>query len=371
MTEPTLKKVHSSSRRHHLKKLFMLGLPTLLGCGAANVSARPDAGKNSGFSTSIATLKPKKLQPGDKIRLVAPGGPVTEAKIKDSYTNLEKLGLVITEGANIREKRGQHAGTDAQRLADLHAAFADQEVKAIWAIRGGDGGSRLLAQLDYELIRKNPKILIGFSDITALLQAIRVKTGLVGFHGPVAYWPLDAMNLPSLRTTLFEPPQTKGFRYPPGLATKILVAGRSSGPLAGGNLSILTALAGTEYALDCRDKLIFIEDVGEAPRRIDRMLTTLLDATGGRSLRNAKGIILGEFLDCDCERNPADPENCAGNSMTLPQVLADRLAGLGIPVVTDFPFGHDANMITFPVGVSATLDAGAMTVTLEEAATLV
>lgn len=358
-----------NSRRSHIKQLMAMGLIPFSACGLQKqqqLTMNNPASAENGPATLIA----KKLQAGDTIRLVTPGGPVTEKKIADARKNLEKLGLVVTEGKNIRAKRGQHAGTDAQRLDDLHQAFADKEVRAIWAIRGGDGSSRLLSALDCKLIQKNPKILIGFSDITALLQAIYVKTGLVGFHGPVAYWPLDEMNLPSLKANLFEAEKAIGFRYAPGQRTTALAHGKASGLLAGGNLSILTALAGTDYALDCRNKIVFIEDVGEAPRRIDRMLTTLLDASDGRSLRNAKGIILGEFAGCDCERQPENPEKCVGNSMTLAEVLADRLGDLGIPVIKDFPFGHDANLVTFPVGISATMDTNQLTVSLNAAATL-
>jgi muramoyltetrapeptide carboxypeptidase len=290
---------------------------------------------------------------------------VDELKIAQAIFNLQSLGLVVVEGKNIRKVRGQHAGTDQERLDDLHAAFADEEAAGIWAIRGGDGSSRLLGQLDYELIRKNPKVLVGFSDITALLQAIQVKTGLIGFHGPIASWPITAMNKPSIKAVLFGG-ETKGFVYQSSPRTTPMVPGTAEGRLAGGNLSILAALAGTPYALDARDKIVFIEDVGESPRRIDRMLTTLLDAKDGFSLRNASGIVLGEFLDCDCERDPLFSDKCLGNSMTLQETLQDRLGRLNIPIITDFPFGHEENLVTFPVGALAELDAYGNRLTLLE-----
>lgn len=353
------------NRRDHLK-LLAAGLPLLISANACSRAV------TSAVITSPATLliKPRPLRRGSKVHLVAPGGPVTEEKIREAILNLQSLGLLVVEGKNIREKRGQHAGTDEQRLADLHTAFADEEAAGIWAIRGGDGSSRLLGQLDYELIRKNPKVLIGFSDITALLQAIQLKTGLIGFHGPIAYWPLTPRNKLSIKALLFGG-GAKAFVYEPGPLTTPMVPGRAEGQLAGGNLSVLAALAGTPYALDAREKIVFIEDVNESPRRIDRMLTTLLDADGGNSLRNARGIVLGEFLDCDCERDPLMPDDCFGNSMTLEETLRDRLGGLDIPILTNFPFGHDENLVTFPVGGLAELDAYNNRLTLLESPTVV
>lgn len=310
-------------------------------------------------------LKPLRLQTGDLVSLIAPSGPVNEDRLQRAVSNLESQGFRVDVGKHILAQYGHNAGTDEQRLHDLHAAFAQPESKAVWCIRGGDGAYRLLPKIDYNLVTQNPKLVIGYSDITALLQAFYVQLGLVGIHGPIAassatdfanFWPdLSAIILGGgAGYTIYGDEQTSS-----------LSGGVAAGVLVGGNLSLLAALAGTPYAMDAKDKLVFIEDVGEEPRRIDRMLSTLRQACG---LEEAAGIILGQWVDCECDLDPENGEKCLNRTRPLKTILAEHTAHLGIPVLYNFPFGHGDKLCSFPVGVRARMDtATARVVLLEDA----
>jgi muramoyltetrapeptide carboxypeptidase len=309
-------------------------------------------------------LKPARLRPGATVALIAPAGPFSEDKLANARRNFEMLGLRVKEGQNLFARNGYLAGTDEQRLDDLHRAFADPAVEAVWCIRGGYGCTRLLPQVDFDLIRNNPKPFIGYSDITALHLAIRKKTGLVTFHGPVAASDFPENTLAHFRAALMEPVEGYRITIPP--ATEILPGeeykpfvirpGTARGRLIGGNLSLLAALAGTPYFPSFRRKIVFIEDVGEQPYRIDRMLTQLLEAS---DLKQAAGIALGVFFDC--QPKPNTP------SLSLPDMLRDRLGRLDMPVVYGIPFGHVPHQATFPYGVEAALDADAGVLSLLEA----
>lgn len=331
-----------------------LGIPALFAGGPLASTPRLNNRK---------ITKPKRLRVGDLVSLIAPAGPVDVDRVQQSVRNLESIGLRVKVGDNILAKRGHNAGTDGERLSDFHDAFGHKESRAVWCIRGGDGSYKLLPHIDYELVRDNPKILIGYSDITALLQAQYVETGLVGFHGPIAASsPGDWVNFRSdMEAVIFE--GGKNHLIKSSSVTEVIAPGRVEGILAGGNLTLLAALAGTPHGLDATDKLVFLEDVGEAPRRIDRMLTTLKQAA---KLHRAHGIILGEFVDCECDLDPDDNTRCAGNSLTLRRVLEDHFSGMGIPVFYNFPFGHGKKLCTFPVGVDARMDTEAGTVELLE-----
>lgn len=257
----------------------------------------------------------------------------------------------------MRVKKGFLAGTDKQRLVDLHTMFGDPEIKGVVCARGGYGSGRLLPYIDYDLIKSNPKVLVGYSDITALLFAIQAKTGLVCFHGPVG-----ASNYSDFTSGQFEDvlikgknkaniEQPKDWKDEQDLAFKLLQMspGAATGALVGGNLSLLVSLIGTPYDLSYDDKIVFIEDVGESPYRIDRMLTQLLNAG---KLDKAKGLALGVFAGC--ETKPDDPDY--SQSLSLREVLEDRLASLGIPVLYGLPIGHIDDNATVALGVMAELD---------------
>ena len=223
---------------------------------------------------------------------------------------------------------------------------------------------RLLPLLDYELIRRNPKVLIGYSDITALHLAIHQRTGLVTFHGPVAASDYPENTLAHLKAALFGGKTPYTLAVPavgeefPGEEFRpfVITAGRARGALMGGNLALLSALTGTPYAPSFRGKIAFIEDIGEQPYRIDRMLTQLLQAT---DLAKAAGIALGVFSDCQPKGESP--------SLSLPDALRDRLGGLGIPVAYGYPFGHVAHQATLPYGIEAEMDTEKGTLTLLEA----
>lgn len=291
---------------------------------------------------------------------------------------MEALGFRVRYTTNMLVRKGYLAGTDRQRADDINRMFADDGVAGIMCVTGGYGTTRLLPYLDYDLIRQNPKPLIGFSDITGLLYGIHKQTGLVGFHGPVGDSDYNDFTASYFKKVLMEPQQTLDYTQPQEVAPEELVPlylrgedvnissperitlapGTVEGTLVGGNLTLLSSLCGTAYDLDMRDKIVFLEDVGEAPYRIDRMLTQLLLSPD--KLPAAAGVVLGLFTNCE-----ADDEE---TSFSLAQVLQDRLAGLGVPVLYGIHFGHIRRNATLPLGIMARLDASAKSLSLLETA---
>jgi muramoyltetrapeptide carboxypeptidase len=346
-------------RRRFSKSLIFSGAFSALSFSTPGVFPAPGKKK---------LIKPRRLREGDVVGLIAPGSPITDEALQKAVVRLEELGFRVKLSEHIRAQRGFNAGTDRQRLDDLHATFADNDVAAVWCVRGGYGCSRILPGIDYDLIRKNPKVLIGYSDVTALLQAVFLQTGLVGFHGPVGATELTDYTKAHLLPVVMEGraphiialAEENKVREEDAFQAEVIAPGKARGQLMGGNLSLLAALAGTPYALrDVKGKLLFIEDIGEKPYRIDRMFTQLWQSV---DLRQAAGIALGIFEDCQ----PGEKDF----SLSLKETLRDQLAGLGIPVVYGLSFGHIADMCTLPVGIEAELDAESMTLTLLEPATV-
>jgi muramoyltetrapeptide carboxypeptidase len=312
-------------------------------------------------------IKPARLREGDLVGLIAPGGHTSDASIEKSVQQIEALGFRCKQGAHLREVHGNYAGSVQQRITDLHAMFADPDVKAIWCIRGGSGCISLLASIDYALIRANPKILLGYSDITALHLAIHRHAGLVTFHGPVASSTPSDYSTTHMLAVLMDPQPT--YTIPmamennrraldePHYAIRTVHGGQATGPLMGGNLSMVSALTGTPYAANFRHCILFLEEVNEAPYRIDRWMTQLDLSVG---LAKAAGVMVGI---CD---------NCGGDdeelTLTLDETLDIHLQPLKIAAVTGYSFGHIRNQFTIPVGVRATLDTGRQTLTLLEPA---
>ena len=342
-------------RRDFFKTTGLAGL-------AAGFSLSFDMTEND-LSEKPRLIKPARLRAGATVALIAPAGPFTVEKMANARRNFENLGFKIREGSNLYARNGYLAGTDEQRLSDLHWAFSDPAIDAVWCIRGGYGCTRLLPKVDFERIRKNPKPFIGYSDVTALHLAIRQKTGLVTFHGPVAASDFPDDTLRHFRSTLMEPLLDYEIRIP-GATEQLtgeefrpfpIAPGKARGTLTGGNLSLLSAMAGTPFSPSFKKKIVFIEDVGEQPYRIDRMLTQLLQAT---DLQEAAAIVLGVFFDC--KPKPDAP------SLSLEETLRDRLGGLNIPVIYGIPFGHVPNQATFPYGVEAELNVEKGTLTLLE-----
>ena len=310
-------------------------------------------------------IKPRALKKGDTIGFITPAGPVSAERIEKATKSMEAMGFNVKHSKAIEARYGHLAGMDQERLADIHRQFADPQVDAVWAIRGGYGCTRLLPYIDYALIRKNPKILMGYSDITALHNAIHQKTGLVTFHGPVGATTMTDYNVMHLEAVLrngLSPHRIYASdeniaKNDPVYAIEVFREGIATGVLAGGNLCLLASMVGTPFQVDLRGKLVFIEDVGEKPYKIDRMLTQLLQSS---NLHLAKGIILGIFEDCQ----PKDEQY----SLSLRDTLIERLGGLGIPVMYGVSFGHILNMCTLPIGIQARLDTAKQTVTLLEKA---
>ena len=324
-------------------------------------------------------IKPRAIKPGDLVGLIAPSGVMDDATLERGVRNLESYGFKVKVSENIRAARGGYAGTVAQRLADLHGMFMDRDVKAIWAARGGSGCSALLPNIRYDLIRRNPKILVGYSDITALHLAIYRHAGLVTFHGPVAPSSPTDYAVTQMQAVLMNPrPQTeinmsienerKTSSQPgqPEFQLRTFRHGVAVGRLIGGNLSVLSALIGTPFAAEIENHLVFLEDVREPPYRIDRMLTQLQQSVGGRGerdgLKHAAGIMLGVFSNSRANDNDA--------SLTLNEVLDDHFKALPIPAVYGYSFGHIADQFTIPIGINARLDTASQTLTLLEPAVL-
>ena len=326
-------------------------------------ASRPAFARTATHMTPL--IKPPRLARGDVVGLVAPGGYTTDATIEQAVRHIEALGLRVKQGTYLREVWGNYGGTVAARIADLHAMFRDPQVKAIWAIRGGSGCISLLRHLDYRLIRTHPKILLGYSDITALHLAIHRHAGLVSFHGPVASSTPSDYSTQHLLAVLMEPRDS--YTIPmsvendlraltdPWYATRTVHGGVTEGPLIGGNLSLVSALAGTPYAADFAGSLLFIEEVNEEPYRIDRWLTQLDLAVG---LDKAAGVMTGICENCGPQGD--------GPSLTLDETLDVHLRPLRVPAVTGYSFGHIRHQFTLPVGVRARLDTEARTVTLLE-----
>lgn len=310
-------------------------------------------------------IKPARLREGATIALIAPSSPVQDDKMAKGIANLTQFGFKIVEGKSLRAKNGYLAGTDDARLADLHWAFQDPAIEAVWCIRGGYGAARLLPKIDYDLIRRHPKPLIGYSDITALHLAFYQNCGLVTFHGPVAASDYPEDTLRYFRSVLMQPVTPLEIWAPSAETTFeateyqpfTIHSGKAQGVLTGGNLSLLASLAGTPFEPVFKNKIVFMEEVGEQPYRIDRMLTQLLQST---DLAQAAGIALGVFNECQPK-----PDSF---SFSLQDALRDRFGNLGIPVVYGIPFGHVAHQACFPYGIEAALDADKKVLTILEQA---
>ena len=313
-------------------------------------------------------LRPRRLAPGQTIGMVAPSAAPNEPeRIRFAIDTIESLGFKVKPGAHLYDREGYLAGSDAARAADLNAMFADDGVDAIWCVRGGYGASRILPALDYALMQRKPKALIGYSDITALHVAIHRHAGLVTFHGPVAFRAFTPYSLGELKRVLWtgETPVRLGgpppFERAEGRVdwenrVATLVPGRARGRLLGGNLCLMSHLCGTPYFPDLRGAILFLEDVEEAYYRIDRMLTQLW-LSG--ALAGVAGVAFGKFTNCNS--SPFFLQN-----RTLDDILAERCRALGVPAVSGIMVGHIEDQTTLPVGCLAELDADAGTLTLLE-----
>lgn len=317
--------------------------------------------------TAPPLLRARRLRPGDTMGIVSPSGATYErAPYEVAIESLTAMGFKVREAPNLRARYGHLAGTDAQRAGDINAMFADPSVHGILAMTGGSGGGRILPLVDYAGIRRNPKFFGGFSDLTALINAIHQQTGLVTFHSPMAGSEWNEFSLNGWRGTAMEGermllanPKDKDDNIVPrsGRITTIR-PGTARGPLIGGNLAVLTAMAGSRYWPRFDGAILFLEEINEYIYRVDRMFSTL-KLSG--ALDRVAGVVLGAFTNC----GPGD-----GNygTLTLDEVFDDYLKPLDVPVYSGALFGHIKRKFTLPVGLPVEMDAAAGTVRFLEPA---
>lgn len=281
--------------------------------------------------------KPAPLAPGDKVAVLSPGAAVDAAALEAGIRELEALGLEVVRGDHVFGRRGYLAGSDAERHADLVAAFRDPSIKGIVAARGGYGCGRLLPLLEPELFRANTRIFVGHSDLTFLLSYLGNIAGMVTFHGP-----LVAALSAKAAASLFA--MVSGARAPwQQAATEVVRPGTGEGRIVGGCLSIVTAMLGTPWALPTKGRILFLEDVNEKPYRIDRMLTQLRQAG---AFDGVEGVVFGEMIGCSAAPDEA---------VTVRDVIRDAFHRAPFPVAFGLPSGHGASTVTLPLGVRARL----------------
>ena len=294
------------------------------------------------------------LRAGARVALVAPAGPLRGAdELRRAEENVRSFAWQPVAGAHVLDRTGYLAGADSSRLSDLNAALSDDDINAVWCVRGGYGVMRLLEDIDYRGLEKKPKAVIGYSDITALHAAIVRRCNVIAFHGPTARATLTPFSRASLERALRGEESC-------GAASnaETLYGGRARGRLVGGNLAMLCALCGTAFEPSYADAILVLEDVNEPVYRIDRMLTQL--RLSGR-LQRCAAIVFGHFADI--------PDNAPEESLgarTLEEVLAETAALVGVPCIAGAPVGHVADQWTIPLGAQAELDADARSLRILE-----
>jgi muramoyltetrapeptide carboxypeptidase len=313
-------------------------------------------------------IRPSVLRAGDTVGLITPSSYVSDPdRLALAERTVRYFGLKPKFGANVRSHAGYLGGAIEQRLDDLHEMFRNPEVKAVFAIRGGYGSEQLLDRIDYDLIRRNPKIFLGYSDITAMHLGIQKRAGLVTFHGPVAISRFTPYTQTYFRKALFEtepmgrvtnPPDSDPLR--PAHTLRTVRPGTGRGPLIGGNLSLISTTMGTPFEIETRGRILFLEDIDEQPYSIDRMLTQLRLAG---KFEGVAGVIFGECKDC----RPRDYQPSFESTFSLGEVLDNILGKLNVPVLSGLTVGHTDDQLTLPLGVMATLDASKGELVIEEA----
>ncbi|MGE7622608.1 S66 peptidase family protein [Viridibacillus sp. NPDC096237] len=292
-------------------------------------------------------IRPKRLQAGDTVGIIAPASPPNIETLTKSFAFLDELGLKYVIGNSVQMKNGYLAGTDEERLSDLHDMIKDPNITAIFCASGGYGGARIAERIDYQLLEENPKIFWGFSDITYLHTAFGLYSDIVTFHGPT----LSSMGREDVTERskhmfkqLFEPAE---IHYEEDISKLTTVSrGTVRGELAGGNLSLIVSSIGTKYEIDTKGKILLIEDIGLEPAQIDGLLNQLKLS---RKLDEVAGVIVGEFTN-------AEPKDYV-ESLTLDEVFDHYFGHLGKPVVSGFKIGHCEPNVAIPLGVDAILDA--------------
>ncbi len=304
-------------------------------------------------SNKTIYLKPKALHPGDSIGIISPAGAVYKPEYVTEFKNIIKReGFRYKLGVTLYKQNGFLAGTDKERADELNHFFADSTIKAIICMRGGWGGARILHLINYAIVARNPKIFMGFSDITSLLVGIYKKTGLVTFHGPVGYSSWGRFTTTYFRRVLIEK-DTAVFKNPPDHTIYTITSGSTQGILIGGNLSVISSIIGSAYEPSWHGKILFLEETEEEPYRIDRMLTQLALRC---VLKNISGFVFGKCVSCRAEK--------PHQSLTFEQVLLHHIKPLGIPAFYGAMTGHIRDKYTLPIGIPVKMNADKGTITM-------
>lgn len=325
--------------------------------GLATISTQIPSFVAQAKISSNTIIKPPRLRFGDTVGLISPAGIIDSEDVEQAKQTFTALGLKVKLGRHLLDRYGYLAGKDRNRAGDVSAMFTDKSVKAIIAMRGGWGGNRILPLLNYNSIRANPKIIMGYSDITSLLLAITTRSGLVTFHGPVGISTWNNFTWKYVKSILFDAQAvTMNNTLITKLRREIITPGKAKGKLIGGNLSVVNSMLGSPYLPTWKGSILFIEDIGEDIYRVDRMLTQLKNAG---ILNQLSGFVFGQCTRC----NPSDE-----NSLTLMQVLQEHIRPLNIPAWYGSMIGHIKDKFTLPIGIQVEIDANAGIITMLEPA---
>ena len=295
--------------------------------------------------------KGKKLKHGDCIGIVAPSSPIDKGRVKKAKKAIEAMGFEVVVGQSCYESYGYLAGEDRLRADDINRMFEDRKIDGIIALRGGYGASRILDLIDYDLVAKNPKVFVGYSDITALHTAFRQLGKLVTYHGPMAASDfatgVSDFTRNSFLNMLVDENPSMILENPKKEELTVIREGRARGVLVGGNLALIVNTIGTDYEIDTEDKILLIEEVGEDPYAVDRMLTQL--ALAGK-FKDLRGLVFGDFNNCVASKSEYEKQ------LPLLEVLKDRTKDLDIPIVYNFQIGHCEPVLTVPLGIEYELN---------------
>jgi len=304
----------------------------------------------------VSVLIGKKLERGDTIGIVAPASIETEENIEMGIGRLENLGFKIKKGKHIYDKWGYFAGRDEDRAEDINHMFTDKDVKMVLCVRGGYGTMRLLPYLDLKKIKNNPKIFMGYSDITILLNYLFEKEGLITFHGPMLNSKLNIKETQeAFLSNLLEGSKKYSIKNPTDIPLVSNTEKSIEGRMVGGNLSLICSSLGTNYEIVTRNRILFIEEVDEDPYKVDRMLTQLLFS---RKLQECRGFILGQFTNCN--------EDQKKNKFSLKEVIENRILRLNKPTLMNFMCGHGDPKLILPIGAKAKLNCKNLSIDILE-----
>lgn len=328
-----------------LTRKDFLKTTALASVGGLTISSGSACSGNEAVAAVSDKIKPKALQKGDTLGLIAPGSPIYEDSVFEKMlVDLKNLGFELKLGEYVRNQRGYLAGTDEQRTQDLMHMFQDPEVDGIMCIRGGWGCNRILPLIDFEVIKNHPKIFCGFSDITSLHMAIYKKSGLHTFHGPVGKSEWNTFTIDAFREIIFKGNKTVFGVQQENDKSFTIQDGEAEGLLLGGNLSVLVSMIGSDYLPSFENAILFLEDIGESVYRVDRMLTQL--RLSG-ILNQISGFVFGKCSDC----------SAGNNSLSLQEVFEDHIKPLNIPAFYGAMISHEDNNITLPIGISARINS--------------